>query len=77
MVVTGFFCAVSAAADGATALWLTAMGSLAVAMWLVLVSMVVVWLRQVSQRHAMYCHDLEFMDSNPGQVEPGVFSTSD
>ena len=26
--------------------------------------------------HGMYCHDLEAMSSNPGQVEFGVHSTS-
>ena len=34
------------------------------------------WLEQASQWHEMYCHDLEVMSSNPGQVELGVRSTS-
>ena len=34
------------------------------------------WLEQVSQRHEMYCHDLEVISSNPGRVELGVRSTS-
>ena len=33
------------------------------------------WLEQASQRHEMYCHDLEVMSSNPGQVELGMHST--
>ena len=34
------------------------------------------WLKQVSQEHEMYCHDLEVMSSNPGQDELGVHGTS-
>ena len=34
------------------------------------------WLKQASQLHEMYCHDLEVMSSKPGQVELGVHSTS-
>ena len=34
------------------------------------------WLVQASQRHEMYCHDLEVMSSNPGLVELGVCGTS-
>ena len=34
------------------------------------------WLDQVFKRHEMYCHDLEVMSSNPGQVQLGVHSTS-
>ena len=34
------------------------------------------WLGQESQGHEMYCHDLEVMDLNPGQVELGEHSTS-
>ena len=34
------------------------------------------WLEQASQRHEMYCYDLEVMSSNLGQVELGVRSTS-
>ena len=34
------------------------------------------WLEQVSQWHEMYCHDLEVMSLDPGQVELGVCSTS-
>ena len=34
------------------------------------------WLRQASQQHEMYCHDLEVMSSNPGRVELGVHSAS-
>ena len=30
----------------------------------------------LSQRHEMYCHDLEVMSSNPGRVELGVLSAS-
>ena len=30
----------------------------------------------MSQRHEMYCHDLEVMSSNPSQVELGVCRTS-
>ena len=33
-------------------------------------------LGQASQGHEMYCHDLEVMGSNCGQVELGVHSTS-
>ena len=31
-------------------------------------SLMAKWLEQASQRHEMYCHDLEVMSSNPGQV---------
>ena len=34
------------------------------------------WSEQASQRHEMYCHDLEVMSLNPGRVELGVRSTS-
>ena len=34
------------------------------------------WLEQASQCHEMYCHDLEVMSLNTGQVELGVHSTS-
>ena len=34
------------------------------------------WLEQASQWHEMYCHDLEVMSLNPGQVELGVLGTS-
>ena len=34
------------------------------------------WLEQVSKRHEMYCHDLEVISSNLGQVELEVRSTS-
>ena len=34
------------------------------------------WLGQASQWHEMYCHDLEVMSLNPGQVELGVCGTS-
>ena len=34
------------------------------------------WLEQLSQWHKIYCHDLEVMSSNPGQVELGVRGTS-
>ena len=34
------------------------------------------WLEQASQRHEIYCHDLEIMSSSPGQVDFGVHSTS-
>ena len=34
------------------------------------------WLEQASQWQEMYCHDLEIMSSNPGQVELGVLCTS-
>ena len=34
------------------------------------------WLEQASQGPEMYCHDLEVMGSNPGEVELGVRSTS-
>ena len=30
----------------------------------------------MSQGHEMYCHDLEVIGSNPGQVELGVRSAS-
>ena len=33
-------------------------------------------LEQASQWHEMYCHGLEVMSSNPGQVELGLRSTS-
>ena len=33
-------------------------------------------LEQASQWHEMYCHDLEFISSNPARVELGVRSTS-
>ena len=33
------------------------------------------WLGRASQRHEMYCHDLEVMGSNPGSVELGVRGT--
>ena len=29
------------------------------------------WLEQASQRHEMYCHDLEVMSRNPIRVELG------
>ena len=32
-------------------------------------SLMAKWLEQASQRHEMYCHDLEVMSSNPGWVE--------
>ena len=32
-------------------------------------SLMTEWLEQASQWHEMYCHDLEVMSSNPGQVE--------
>ena len=35
-------------------------------------SLVAKCLEQASQRHEMYCHDLEVMSSNPGRVELGV-----
>ena len=38
-------------------------------------SLMAEWLEQVSQRHEMYCHDLEVMSSKPGRVELGVCST--
>ena len=34
------------------------------------------WLKQASQWHGRYCHDLEVMSSKPGQVELGVHATS-
>ena len=34
------------------------------------------WLQLASQSHEMYCHDLEVMSLNRGQVELGVCSTS-
>ena len=34
------------------------------------------WLEQASQRHEMYCHELEVMSSKAGWVELGVHSTS-
>ena len=34
------------------------------------------WLGRASQEHENYCHDLEVMDLNPGQVELRVCSTS-
>ena len=36
-------------------------------------SLLAEWLEQASQRHEMYCHDLEVMSSNPGR-ELGVRS---
>ena len=34
------------------------------------------WLQHESQGHEICCHDLDVMNSNPGQVELGVCSTS-
>ena len=45
-----------------------------VVLWLLIV--MAQWLRRASQRHEMYCHDLEVMGSNPGWVELGVHGTS-
>ena len=39
-------------------------------------SLMAKWLKQASQWHEMYCHDLEIMSSNPARVELGVRSTS-
>ena len=39
-------------------------------------SLMAEWLEQASQFHEVYCHDLEVMSLNPGQVEVGVRSTS-
>ena len=39
-------------------------------------SLMAKWLEQKSQIHEMYCHDLEVMSSNSGQVELGVLGTS-
>ena len=39
-------------------------------------SLMAEWLKQASQRHDMYCHDIEVMSSSPDQVELGVHSTS-
>ena len=39
-------------------------------------SLMAEWLEQEFQLHEMYCHDMEVMDSNHNQVEPGVRSTS-
>ena len=39
-------------------------------------SLMAKWLKQASQWHKMYTHDLEVMSSNPGWVELGVRSTS-
>ena len=39
-------------------------------------SLIAEWLEQASQWHEMYCHDLEVISSNPGQVELGVRSVS-
>ena len=33
------------------------------------------WLKQASQWHERYCHDLEVMSLNPSRVELGVRST--
>ena len=38
-------------------------------------SLMAEWLEQAFQWHEMYCHDLEVMSSNPGQVELGVLGT--
>ena len=39
-------------------------------------SQVAEWLKQASQWHKIYCHDLEVMSSSPGQVELGLRDTS-
>ena len=39
-------------------------------------SLMAKWLEQASQRHEMYCHDLEVMSSSPDRVELGVCGTS-
>ena len=39
-------------------------------------SLMAKWLEQTSQWHEKYCHNLEVMSSNPGQVKLGVRSTS-
>ena len=39
-------------------------------------SLMVKGLEQASQRHEMYCHDLEIISSNPGRVKLGVLGTS-
>ena len=44
--------------------------------WCTWQSLMAKWLEQASQWHEMYCHDLEVMSSNPGQVKLGVRSTS-
>ena len=38
-------------------------------------SLMAQWLRQASQGHEMYCHDLEVMGLNPGWVDLGVHGT--
>ena len=39
-------------------------------------SLMAKWLKQASQWHEVYCHDLKVMNLNPSQVEVGVRSTS-
>ena len=39
-------------------------------------SLIAKWLKQASHWHEMYCHDLEFMSSNPGRAELGLHSSS-
>ena len=39
-------------------------------------SLMAQWLDHSPQWHEMYCHDLEVMSSNPGQVKLGADSTS-
>ena len=40
-------------------------------------SLMTYWLEQASQRHELYCHDLEVMTSNPDdRVKLGVRGTS-
>ena len=39
-------------------------------------SLMAEWLRQVSQGHEIYCHDLEVIGSSPSWVELRVHSTS-
>ena len=34
------------------------------------------WLRRVSQRHKMHCHDIKLMGSNPGRIELMVCGAS-
>ena len=42
-----------------------------------LFSLIAAWLGWASQEHEMCCYDLKVMSLNPGQVELGVYSTSD
>ena len=51
-------------------------GKLLILRFLCKKSLMAKWLKQASQWHEMYCHDLEVMSSNPTQVELGVRSTA-